>query len=88
MSFTVQAFVSEPKLCKPASLKKSELVALVNHNKLEASSGMRMGDVRKLLSKFWLLRNGKYYTRLFSHRSIVTMCSVWLMKLLWLAIYV
>jgi len=52
MFFTVQAFVSEPKLCKLASLKRSELVALVNHYKLEASSGMRKGDVRKLLSNF------------------------------------
>jgi len=52
MSFTVEAFVSEPKLSKLAMLKRSELVALASHYKLEVSSGMRKGDVWKLLSNF------------------------------------
>ena len=45
MSFSVEEFVSSPKLSDLATLKRSELVALANHYKLEVNSGMRKGDV-------------------------------------------
>jgi len=57
MSFTVEAFVSEPKLSELAVLKRSELVVLASHYKLEVSSGTRKGDVRKLLGDFLVDEN-------------------------------
>ena len=56
-SFTVEAFVSEPKLSELAMLKRSELVVLASHYKLEVSSGTRKGDVRKLLGDFLVDEN-------------------------------
>ena len=50
MSFSIDAFVSTPMLNEIAMLKKSELVVLANHYKLEIIGTMRKGDVRKLVS--------------------------------------
>ena len=41
MSFTVDDFISALKLNELSTLKRSELVELANHYKLEVNSGMR-----------------------------------------------
>jgi len=45
MSFSIENFISAPKLSDLATLKRSELAALANYYKLEINSGMRKGDV-------------------------------------------
>ena len=57
MSFDVNTFVANPKLSGLTTLKRSELVALVNHYDLEVLSGMRKGDVQKLVSDYLLDEN-------------------------------
>ena len=57
MSFDVNTFVANPKLSGLTTLKRSELVALANHYELEVLSGMRKGDVRKLVSDYLLDEN-------------------------------
>jgi len=57
MSFSVDAFVSKPTLNELAVLKRSELVTLATHYNLEVSSGMRKGDVRKLVSSYLVDEN-------------------------------
>ena len=57
MSLSVDTFVANPKLTELATLKKSELVLFVSHYNLEVSSGMRKGDVQKLVSDYLLDEN-------------------------------
>ena len=57
MSFSVETFVAAPKLSELAAWKRSELVALANHLKLEVSTSMRKGDVKKLVSNYLMDEN-------------------------------
>ncbi|XP_065893824.1 uncharacterized protein [Dysidea avara] len=57
MSFSVETFVPAPKLSELAARKRSELVALANHFKLEVSTSMRKGDVKKLVSNYLMDEN-------------------------------
>ena len=50
----MDTFVANPKL---ATLKRSKLVSLASHYNLEVNSGMRKGDVRKLVSDYLLNEN-------------------------------
>ena len=54
MSFTVNTFVADPKLTVLTTLKRLELVVLAN---LDMNSGMRKGDVQKLVSDYLIHEN-------------------------------
>lgn len=51
MSFSVELFVEAPTLLSLTSLKKSELLALANHYKLETTSGMRKNEIQTALTE-------------------------------------
>jgi len=49
MSFQVEEFTASPRVATLSSLKKTELVTLATHYKLEISSGSRKADIRRLI---------------------------------------
>ena len=59
MSFSVDTFVANLQLTELATLKRSELVSLVNHYNLEVNSGMRCAkacqkvSVRPIVKHFY-----------------------------------
>lgn len=61
MSFSVDAFVSNPKLTALVTLKMSKLAVLANNYKLhmyvDVHSGMRKGDVLRLVSDYIIDEN-------------------------------
>ena len=52
MSFDVQEFANNPRLATLAALKKSELLSVANHYKVEVSSTIRKADLRKAISQY------------------------------------
>ena len=52
MSFQVEDFTASPRLAILTSLKKTELVSLATHYKLEIPSGSRKADIRKIITKY------------------------------------
>ena len=50
MSFQVEDFTASPRLATLTSLKKTELVSLANHYKLEVSTASRKADIRKIIT--------------------------------------
>ena len=52
MSFQVKDFTASPRLATLTSLKKTELVSLATHYKLEIPSGSRKADIRKIITKY------------------------------------
>ena len=52
MSFSVESFVEAPTLSSLTLLKKSELLALAYHYKLETTSGMRKNEIRTALIEY------------------------------------
>ena len=49
MSFSVESFVEAPALSSLTALKRSDLLALADHYKLEITSGMRKNAIRTVL---------------------------------------
>ena len=52
MSFSVELFVEAPALSSLRALKRSDLLALANHYKLETTSGMRKNEIRTVLLEY------------------------------------
>ena len=52
MSFDLQEFTNNPRLATLAALKKSELLSVANHYKVEVSSTIRKADLRKAISQY------------------------------------
>ena len=52
ISFDVQEFANNPRLATLTALKKSELLSVANHCKVEVSSTIRKADLRKAISQY------------------------------------
>ena len=52
MSFSVEEFAAAPRLATLASLKKSELMLIATHYKLEIAGGTHKADVRKVIVSY------------------------------------
>jgi len=52
MSFNIESFVGSPRLSTLRSLKKTDLVALAQHYKLDITSTTTKGNIQKMLIEY------------------------------------
>ena len=52
MTFSVDEFAATPRLATLSSLKKTELMALVTHYKLDIPTGAHKADIRKTIVRY------------------------------------